>query len=333
MNLGTKTLAIPKTQLKVFILIVFSWVNLSQNQYFAQAKDTQVKPAQIKFTKFQMSKLHCQNAKDIFPVSRWQSLLDQIIDSNGQLDYPRLQSAPLSEQFQALVHDIYQTKVDIHTSACSQLAFWLNAYNALTIKQVLAYPNLESVATAVKDAPRYAFFKQKQHPLTQEFIHDQLLSLDDIEHRLIRARFAEPRIHFALNCASQSCPPLSRQAFFANDLVQQLEQVTKNFINHPKYNRFTDRTWSVSKIFSWYKEDFIIHQRLSVTGHQKEITTSDQALKSYIEQYLDNKTLKAQARPISPSPQKPKELSTRAITIEFLNYDWSLNGKRPKSLN
>ena len=252
---------------------------------------------------FMIDKRLCMQASERFPVKAWQKLLDKILDQRGQVNYPLLQKTSLKFEFQALVNKIGLHEIKDKENPCTQLAFWINTYNVLTIKQVLNYPRLKSVATAVSNAPRYTFFKQKKHK-----INHKSYSLDDIEHKLIRARFNDPRVHFALNCASQSCPQLHEKVFSAQMLDKQLETVSARFINDPQRNLYTAKQWKLSKIFDWYRQDF-----QAIT---KE-TDSQKSIQKFIRAYLRETNL----------THFNKEIS---ISLSFLEYDWSLNGISPK---
>ena len=129
----------------------------------------------------------------------------------------------------------------------AQLAFYVNAYNAWILHEALAkYPT-----KSVKDA-LFTFFTSKRITVA-----GQQTSFKAFEDNVIR-KMGEPRIHFALNCASRSCPPLSRQAFTAGNLDGQLETLAKGYVNSDRgvrYNAAT-KTAELSKIFDWYKDDF-----------------------------------------------------------------------------
>ncbi len=129
-----------------------------------------------------------------------------------------------------------------------QLAFYLNAYNAWIIHEVLEkYPT-----KSVKDT-LFTFFTGKRIKVA-----GQQMSFNSLEKDIIIPRFKEPRIHAALNCASQSCPPLLSEPFRADKLDAQLERVTKAFVNSERGVRVSGDKKSValSKIFDWYKDDF-----------------------------------------------------------------------------
>ena len=129
-----------------------------------------------------------------------------------------------------------------------QLAFYINAYNAWILHEALAkYPT-----KSVKDA-LFTFFTGRR--LT---VAGQQTSFNALEKDTIRSKFGEPRVHFALNCASRSCPPLNREAFAGDKLDSQFEKLAKGYINSDrgvKYSAET-KTAELSKIFDWYKDDF-----------------------------------------------------------------------------
>lgn len=181
-----------------------------------------------------------------------------------------------------------------------QLAFLINAYNAWTVQLILTkYPDLESI----KDLG--SFF---QSPWKKEFIPllGKTRSLDDIEHGLIRGsgRYNDPRIHFAVNCASIGCPALSTNAYLGETLDAQLEQAASRFLADRLRNRMGAGSLALSSIFKWYREDFEKGWRGAAT------------LPQFIALY---------AAAIGASPSQVEQLRNDAVDIEFLKYDWRLN--------
>ncbi len=176
-------------------------------------------------------------------------------------------------------------------SSSDQFAFYVNAYNAWTIKLILSgYPGLKSI----KDLGN--LFKS---PWKRKFVvlNGQKVTLDHIEHDILRPQFKDPRVHFAVNCASIGCPPLFKEPFIGKSLHQQLNAATTAFINSKLFNRLEGNTLYVSKIFKWFKEDF---------NHD---------IIGFFEQYAADE-LKAEI-----------EDRRATIKIEYLDYDWGLNGK------
>ncbi len=131
-----------------------------------------------------------------------------------------------------------------------QFAFYINAYNAWTIKLILgAYPGLKSI----KDLG--SLFKS---PWKKKIVRidGDVKTLDNIEHDILRPRFKDPRIHFAVNCAARSCPPLRAEPYRGDALDGQLREMTEAFINDNEKNRLEGNTLYVSRIFKWYAGDF-----------------------------------------------------------------------------
>ena len=172
-----------------------------------------------------------------------------------------------------------------------QFAFYVNAYNAWTIKLILTgFPDIDSI----KDLG--SLFKSPWKKKIAR-IDGQLLTLDQIEHDILRKRFGDPRVHFAVNCASKGCPPLQAEPFTGSRLNPQLNRAAKAFINDPRYNRLEGYTLWVSKIFDWFSEDF----DNDVIG----------TFMAFADQPLKGKLQKNRNR----------------IRVKFLDYDWSLNGQ------
>lgn len=131
-----------------------------------------------------------------------------------------------------------------------QMAFLINAYNAFAVEKVLTrYPDIRSI----RDFGR--FFG---NPFKDEFftLLGRRMSLDGIEHGILRKVYREPRIHFAVNCASVGCPMLREEAYVAARLERQLDEQVFRFLTDRSRNRFRDGRLEVSKIFDWFKEDF-----------------------------------------------------------------------------
>ncbi len=133
-----------------------------------------------------------------------------------------------------------------------QLAFLINAYNARTVELILTkYPDLKSI----KDLG--SLFRS---PWKKKFFSllGEKRSLDDLEHGMIRGagRYNDPRIHFALNCASLGCPALKNQAYRGDILEEQLEEATILFLSDRSRNRLNDNILEISSLFKWYRQDF-----------------------------------------------------------------------------
>ena len=129
----------------------------------------------------------------------------------------------------------------------ARLAFYLNAYNALVIKKVVdGWPGFKGVKTVP------GFFKRLQHT-----VGGRKVTLDQLENKIIRPTFKDPRIHFALVCGARSCPPLRCRAFAGGSLDKVLEALTRRFINSSLGVREEGQKFHISRLFEWYKEDFV----------------------------------------------------------------------------
>jgi hypothetical protein len=134
-----------------------------------------------------------------------------------------------------------------------QMAFWINLYNALTVRVVLDHFPVRSIRDIdispglLADGPWGARLVE---------VEGEPLCLDDIEHRILRPIWRDPRIHYAVNCASIGCPNLCREPFLAGRLAAQLDAAAYAFVNHPRGVRLAEGRLAVSSIYHWFKEDF-----------------------------------------------------------------------------
>ncbi|MFT5035881.1 MAG: hypothetical protein ACI87L_001729 [Litorivivens sp.] len=186
-----------------------------------------------------------------------------------------------------------------------QQAFFVNAYNAFTVELILTkYPNLQSI----KDLGGWL-----SSPWDSAWI--QLLgakvSLDDIEHGMLRQRgvYDDPRVHFAVNCASVGCPMLREEAFTADLLAIQLEQQTQRFMSDRSRNRWNTQRGrlELSKIFEWYGEDFRL-------GHQ-----GIDSLAAFSASHANR---------LADAPADRERIRSGRFDTVFLDYDWALNDVR-----
>jgi hypothetical protein len=215
----------------------------------------------------------------------WAELLNKYVKPGG-VDYAGFKSEEekLDQYLKVLEHTDLKT-----LSREEQFAYYINAYNAWTIKLILsAYPGIKSI----KDLGSFW-----ESPWKKKFVRisGELLSLDDIEHHILRPRFKDPRVHFAINCSAVSCPPLRAEPYLGSSLDRQLDQATRSFINNPKNYRIEDDAFYVSRIFKWYAKDF----NHDVLGFYLKYARED--LKKKLVEKKD------------------------VIQIKYLHYDWSLN--------
>lgn len=219
--------------------------------------------------------------------SIYADLLAQYV-GKGHVDYQGFKKDEQKlDQYLAILETVDVKKL----ARNEQFAFYINAYNAWTIKLILSgYPGIKSI----KDLG--TIFKS---PWKKKMcrIDGGVITLDDIEHKIIRPKFKDPRVHFAINCAAFSCPPLISQPYLGSTLNQQLSDSARAFVNDPQSNTLRGNTLYVSKIFKWFSEDF----NNDVIGFFLKYAKDD------FKEELESKR--------------------KEIKIKYLHYDWSLNGK------
>ncbi|MCK5557357.1 MAG: DUF547 domain-containing protein [Candidatus Hydrogenedentes bacterium] len=223
-------------------------------------------------------------------------LADHVQD--GLVNYRTLRADKRLDQY---IQQLAQTDPDGIVSEKARLAFWINAYNAHTLKLICDnYP-----VKSINDLHGRGFGLRKvlrrtvwDRPLIT--INNRKTTLNAIEHEIIRPLFNDPRIHFALVCAAKSCPPLRSEAYEGDKLDDQLDDQGRQFLTDISNNSFNteEKTAKMSRIFSWFARDF--------GGSNEEILT-------YIARFLP----KDIADQIRANP--------RAWTVRYNEYDWSLN--------
>lgn len=209
-------------------------------------------------------------------------LLQKHVKPNG-VNYKSLKSD--KDKLEQYLKDLEKVSVsEINDwSGYQQLSYFINLYNAATLNLVLENYPISSFKDEVggDNGPW-------KLPIVKTL--GKTYTLDQIEHELIRKNYAEPRIHFALNCASAGCPPLRNEAFISVKLAEQLTEQTKNFLADKKTNNYSNGTLTLSPIFDWFKDDFI---------------KSSGTVQSFVDPFFKEDTSKA--------------------TIKYSDYGWSLN--------
>ena len=169
-----------------------------------------------------------------------------------------------------------------------QLAYWINAYNAFTIKVIIIHYPTKSI----KELNPMVSVPQVNTVWQERFfsIGGEPMSLDHIEHAILRKEFNDPRIHFAINCASISCPVLLNEAYTADRIEEQLQRQAINFINDPSRNKISPDHAELSQVFNWFRKDFVGNGTLIEFLNRYSIIKID-----------------------------------KKATIDYLDYDWRLN--------
>ena len=248
----------------------------------------------LMFSLLILSSIHQETSAETFDHSKFDQILKQYVDHKGMVDYNRISK---DSRFKEYMESLKSAKVE-ELSRNSQLALWLNAYNAVTIDKVIKWKPKKSVRETLFPGvwTSTKFFTTREH-----VVAGRRLSQDDIENEILRKELKEPRIHFAIVCASSSCPLLARFAFTKENVQAKLEEVTRKYINSSRGTRidYTEKTLYLSKIFDWFSDDFKFKSG-SVLG--------------FIKPYLPKEA-------VSFLEQGPK--------ISYIHYDWALNAKEP----
>ncbi|MED7820349.1 MULTISPECIES: DUF547 domain-containing protein [unclassified Francisella] len=223
----------------------------------------------------------------------WQNFLDKYVVQKG--DQTFVNYAEVSEKDKeniAKMIDNY-AKIDIlKYNKNQQLAYWINMYNMLTIQVILQHYPVKSIT----DIDKGWFGNSKVWDQRVVKINGKELTLNDIEHRIIRPIWHDPRVHSAVNCASISCPNLSKEAYQGNQINAQLNKSFTTWINSSKGFEIKDNNIYISKIFDWYGSDF----------------RDPTEMRQFVAKYLTNKT-------------KKEAILNDNKTIYYQSYNWNLN--------
>lgn len=209
----------------------------------------------------------------------WHDQLQAYVSSSGSVNYQEWKQN--SSRLDGYLSNLESNAPSSGWSRNEQLAYWINAYNAYTVKLILDNYPIRSITDLGT-------------PWDKKFINigGTSYSLNDIEHKILREKLKEYRVHFAVNCASVSCPPLLNKAYKSSNVQQLLDQQARRFINDARYNDIAGSELALSKIFDWYGADF------------KKSGTLIEYLNKYTE---------------TPIPAD--------ATVGFKDYNWNLNGR------
>lgn len=205
---------------------------------------------------------------------QWTGYLQKYVSKTGQVDYKNMLAD--DSELKAYIQQLTNNTPNNNWSKKETLAYWINAYNALTIDLILRNYPIKSI-------------KDIKDPWDQKFytFNGEMLSLNQIEHDILR-KMNEPRIHFAIVCASESCPKLLNEAYVAEKLEQQLTNATKTFLNDNSKNIIRSNQLELSKIFKWFTKDFKQKGSLiDFLNQYSETPISDNAKISYLEYNWD----------------------------------------------
>lgn len=244
-----------------------------------------------------------QDVDDSIKTAAWATLLASSVDSQGQVAYESLKHDPaLLDEYLESIAALSEAEFERWDRA-RQIAFLLNVYNAYTIRSILdAYPIKPGLLTGIafpKNSIRQisGVWNSRTHS-----VYGRAMTLDFIEHEILRKRFKEPLIHLALVCAAKSCPPLRQEPYSAERLDGQLADQAKRFLHSAAGLKIIDDSRvAVSKIFDWFGEDFI---------WRYPGVNAAAARLMFLREF---------------APETVRSRLNGSAEIEFLEYDWELN--------
>lgn len=228
----------------------------------------------------------------------WQTLLERYVKVTGskeagdplvtRFDYKSV-SAEDKLALQRYL-DLLQSTPILQYRKAEQQAYWINLYNALTVNLILQRYPIDSIRKI-----KFGFFSFGPWDEKIATVEGESLSLNDIEHRILRPIWQDNRIHYAVNCASIGCPNLAPEVYTASNTDRLLEEGAINYVNHPRGVAVDGKTLRLSSIYDWYRVDF---------------GDSEQGVIQHLIRYA--------------KPELAARLSSHKFDVDY-DYDWGLN--------
>ncbi|MEM6805797.1 MAG: DUF547 domain-containing protein, partial [Bacteroidota bacterium] len=175
----------------------------------------------------------------------WDQLLKKYVSSSGKVNYKGFKTE--KAKLEAYVKYLGENTPQADWSRNKIRAYWINAYNAFTVKLILDNYPLKSIMNLDSGKPWDKAFIS---------LGGKSYTLNDIEHKILRAKYFDSRIHFAVNCASFSCPKLLNRAFTESNVSSQMSILASAYINDSRHNKISPEKAELSQLFEWYKGDF-----------------------------------------------------------------------------
>ena len=221
---------------------------------------------------------------------QWDKLLKKHVNEAGMVNYKGFQKD--KTEFDAYLKTLSDNAPQKSWSQKDQIAYWINAYNAFTVKLIADNYPVKSIKDLGAENP--IIFVNTAWDKKFFSIDGKKMTLNTIEHKILRKQFNDPRMHFAINCASYSCPKLLDEAYEGKTVNKQLDEQSKDFLADKEKNKISADKPQVSSLFKWFSNDF------TKTGKTKI---------AFINQFTTTKI---------------KE----SATLEYLDYSWDLNEQK-----
>jgi len=239
-------------------------------------------------------------SSDPLSYEGYETVLRTYVNADGLVDYPALQVNP--QGLKDFVAQLRSVSPDTYAawSENEKIAFLINVYNAITLESII---NQNPLKGSIKDI--FGVWNFNKHT-----VMERSLTLDNIEHDILRKDFQEPRIHAALVCAAISCPPLRQEPYTGEKLDEQLDDQVRKWLSSPtglQIDRTQNRV-AISSIFDWFGKDWQTKYAIegTFTGSAKE-----RSALNFISNYVN--------------PEDKEYLEQGNYKLNYLNYDWSLN--------
>lgn len=274
-----------------------------------------IQPAQNSFTIISYGLEEVKTDSFDHSYATYNSLLNRYV-KNARVNYEGFINS--RAEFETFLRALGSVDKDVFESWTEEqrLAFWINAYNAFTIKAIIDHYPIKRSFTLVGIfyAPSDSILQIKGVWTKLQFrALGNMVTLDEIEHQILRKKFNEPRIHMAINCASISCPDLRNEAYTPEKLEEQLADASINFVNNPDKGVYVNEQSGkvkLSKIFKWFGDDFINNY-----GSKKlfnNYSLKENAVLNFTSEYIESEEVK-------------EYLMNNKLKIGYLGYDWHLN--------
>jgi len=255
-------------------------------------------PLCVLFAVFVSRRTQALDETQAFDHTRWDKVLKAAVTEDGWVDYGAIRRR-LGSELQGYLRQLAAAKLESLTTASERMAFWINSYNAICIQKLIDHG-------VPAEVPHAVFFGKNIFSEKTYEVAGKIRSLDEIEHRILRAKFKDNRVHAALVCGASSCPRLRPEAYSGKDLNHQLDDECRRWVGkgedkNGQRKNYLDRqqkTIHVSKIFDWFQEDFDGSTEGVLKFIRRYATESDRAF-----------------------------LEKNRVRVRYLDYDWAVNSQ------
>ena len=247
-----------------------------------------------------------------FNFNNYSAVLSTYVDDTGMVDYSSLKSNRRQlDRFVQVLGALDRAVYDAWTQP-EKLAFWINCYNVLTLKVIIDnYPIKSSMLKSVRFPQNSIRQISGVWDKIKFSVMGESVTLDHIEHEIVRPQFRDPRVHMALVCAALGCPPLRNEPYTGSRLKEQLDDQAWKFLGHPQkfaINREQKRVY-LSSIFKWFGDDFT--SAYPAGGNFLHLDGPGKSVLMFVSGYLNE--------------SDRKYIVSEAVSIDYLDYDWTLN--------